>query len=75
MYFGVLLSILLVVVFFEEFLEDFLFGTEVKVAENQHGNEYFDFDNIKEGGNPKGNHLDRPKAKKALLWGWVGGWL
>lgn len=68
MYFGVLFNILLIVVFFEKFLEDFLFGTEVKVAKYQHGNEYLDFDKIEEGGDPESSHFDGPKTKEVLLW-------
>jgi hypothetical protein len=39
-------------------LEDLLFDTEVKVGEDESGDEDFDFDEIEGVGKPVGDHLD-----------------
>jgi hypothetical protein len=64
--FGVFLDVLLVVGVFEEFLEDLLFDTEVKIGDDESGYEELDFDEIEEVGKPEAEHLSRPECKQPL---------
>lgn len=47
-------------------MEDLLFDTEVKVGEDESGDEDFDFDEIEGVGKPVAEHLDWPEGKKSM---------